>query len=145
MQYNIFISPLPPVIPQNFHIFLFFHQLLISYFMCRWTAPPPPKTFNNPQKINNDDSHIIRTMNGTPCCRQLQCSDSYRREGISSSRTSAYMNANPSNHAKILSLSTSTIPFIISHPVKRKLSLPLEQSDLLDILKYRTVKISVLF
>ncbi len=56
------------------------------------------------------------------------------RENTSSSWASEHIDANQSNNPKILSLSTSTIPSIVSHFLEGEHSLPSNQSNLLDIL-----------
>ncbi len=77
----------------------------------------------------------MHAMNGTPGWRQLQDSNFCRGEGMSSSKVSAHINANPSNDPKILSPSTSTILSIVSDLAeKEEQLLSSNQSNLLDLL-----------
>ncbi len=124
----------PPVIPQNFHFFIF-HQFLISLFYLQVNCTTTPETFNSLKQMTNNYYCITLAMNGTPGCRQLQCSNLYMGEGTLSTRALACMSTNRSNDPIILSLSTFTTLFIFTHPAKAELLLTSDQSDLLDLLK----------
>ncbi len=65
----------------------------------------------------------------------LHYSNSCMGEGTLSSRDSAHSNANTSNDPKILSLSTATIPSVISHPAKGCPLITSDESNLPDLLK----------